>query len=84
MRYTVDHDLHIHSQISSCSRDPEQTNERILQYAEKNGLNTLCLTDHFWDYAYGQQERFDWMLKQQNVDTPFSLEKAFCSFEVEH
>lgn len=49
MKFTVDHDLHIHSQISTCSRDPEQTNERILQYAVENGLATICLTDHFWD-----------------------------------
>lgn len=33
MRYSFDHDLHIHSQISSCSNHPEQTTERILQYA---------------------------------------------------
>ena len=49
MRYLVDHDLHIHSKISLCSKDPEQTNERILRYAEENGLKTICLTDHFWD-----------------------------------
>lgn len=49
MRYSVDHDLHIHSQLSSCSNDPEQTKERILQYAEENGFKTICLTDHFWD-----------------------------------
>ena len=49
MNYMVDHDLHIHSQLSRCSKDPEQTNERILRYAKENGLNTICLTDHFWD-----------------------------------
>lgn len=49
MRYIVDNDLHIHSQISLCSNDPEQTTQRILQYAEENGLSTICLTDHFWD-----------------------------------
>ncbi|MBQ2667576.1 MAG: PHP domain-containing protein [Clostridia bacterium] len=49
MRFIVDHDLHIHSQISSCSRDPEQTPTRLLRYAQENGLNTICLTDHFWD-----------------------------------
>lgn len=49
MKYIVDHDLHIHSQLSSCSRDPEQTNERILRYAEENDFNTVCVTDHFWD-----------------------------------
>lgn len=49
MKYIIDNDLHIHSCISSCSNDPEQTNERILRYAEENGLKTICLTDHFWD-----------------------------------
>lgn len=49
MRYIVDHDYHIHSHISSCSGDPEQTNERILEYAKENGFKKICLTDHFWD-----------------------------------
>lgn len=44
-----DHDLHIHSYISPCAADPEQTAERILRYAEENQLNTVCVTDHFWD-----------------------------------
>ena len=48
MKYVFDHDFHIHSQISSCSRDPGQTNERILQYAEEEGLHTIVLADHFW------------------------------------
>ena len=38
MRYIFDHDYHIHSWISSCSRDPEQTLERMLRYAQENGL----------------------------------------------
>ena len=49
MRYLVDHDYHIHSQISSCSSDPEQTPESILRYAKDNGLSRIVLTDHFWD-----------------------------------
>ena len=49
MKYIIDNDLHIHSKISSCSNDREQTNERILRYAKENGLRTICLTDHFWD-----------------------------------
>lgn len=47
-----DHDLHIHSYISPCASEPErsmQTVDRILQYAEENKLNTICVTDHFWD-----------------------------------
>ncbi|MBQ4187303.1 MAG: PHP domain-containing protein [Firmicutes bacterium] len=49
MRFKVDHDYHIHSQLSTCSSDPAQTPERILAYAEQFGLKTICLTDHFWD-----------------------------------
>lgn len=49
MRYVVDHDLHIHSCLSDCSRDPEQTPQAMLDYAKQYGLSTICLTDHFWD-----------------------------------
>ena len=49
MKFTFDHDLHIHSKFSLCSRDEEQSPENILQYAEDYGLSTICLTDHCWD-----------------------------------
>ncbi len=52
MRYAVDHDMHIHSGISVCSKDPEQTPGRILKYAVDNNLKTIVLTDHFWDEAF--------------------------------
>ena len=49
MKYTFDNDLHIHSGISLCSNDAEQTPERILGYAVENGLKTICIAVHFWD-----------------------------------
>lgn len=49
MRYVVDHDYHIHTQLSTCSNDPEQTAERILKYALDNSLKRICVTDHYWD-----------------------------------
>lgn len=49
MRYIADHDFHIHSTVSLCCHDENQTPERILDYAEKNGFNKICLTNHFWD-----------------------------------
>lgn len=49
MKYQIDHDIHIHSCLSTCSRDPEQNTEAILDYAKRNKLHTVCLTDHFWD-----------------------------------
>lgn len=49
MKYVVDHDYHIHSQLSLCSDDPGQTTAAILQYAKDNGLSKIVVTDHFWD-----------------------------------
>ncbi len=49
MKYTVDNDLHIHSKLSLCSHDENQTPEAILNHAKKFGLKTICITDHFWD-----------------------------------
>lgn len=51
MRFTFDHDYHIHSYLSLCSNDDGQTNERILRYAKENKLHTVCLTNHYWDSA---------------------------------
>ena len=62
MRYVIDHDYHIHSWLSSCSADPEQSNERILRYAEENGLKQICLTNHFWDEKV--EGAIDWYAAQ--------------------
>lgn len=51
MRFVIDHDYHLHSNLSPCANDPAQTPEAILRYAEKNGLKQICLTDHFWDQS---------------------------------
>ena len=65
MRYIYDNDLHLHSQLSSCSSDPLQTPEAILEYAKKNGLKKVCLTDHYWDSAV--EGASDWY-KPQNYE----------------
>lgn len=65
MRYIADHDLHIHSQKSFCSNHPAQTPDALLAYAESNGFQTLCLTDHMWDSAIPGAS--DW-LAAQNFD----------------
>ena len=49
MRYQIDHDFHIHTFLSRCSGDVHQRPDVILDYGEKNGLHTLCITDHYWD-----------------------------------
>ena len=45
MRYTFDHEYHIHSKLSLCSQDEAQNKERILKYALDNGLKQICVTD---------------------------------------
>lgn len=49
MRFTADHDFHIHSTVSPCCHDENQTPENILKYAQENDLQTICLTNHLWD-----------------------------------
>lgn len=49
MRMKADHDIHLHSQLSRCSRDPLQTAEALMAHARETGLLQLCITDHFWD-----------------------------------
>ena len=49
MRFVADHDFHIHSTISPCCHDENQTPEAILNYARENNLTKICLTNHLWD-----------------------------------
>lgn len=49
MKFLLDHDLHIHSNISACASNPENTPENILKSAKSAGLKKIALTDHFWD-----------------------------------
>lgn len=64
MRYIWDNDLHIHSKLSLCSNDEEQTPERILQYAKDNHLSTICLTDHCWDDRFFVKAEGEFYSKQ--------------------
>lgn len=72
MRCVYDNDLHIHSKLSLCSNDPEQTSGRILKYAVENGLKTVCLTDHFWDETVPGAEEFDFYAKQNYAHVALS------------
>ncbi len=67
MRYTADHDFHIHSTLSPCCHDKNQTPEAILDYARENNLKAICLTNHLWDEnvkspaQWHEEQRFDWI-----------------------
>ena len=49
MRYLIDHDMHIHSYLSLCSNHGRQIPQAMLDYALRDGLSTIVLTDHYWD-----------------------------------
>ena len=49
MRFIIDHDLHIHSNISSCANYPDNTPSDIMKAAKNVGIKKIALTDHFWD-----------------------------------
>ena len=48
-KFIIDHDLHLHSQLSLCSNDPEQNAQALLDYGVREGLSHICVTDHYWD-----------------------------------
>jgi len=45
----VDHDLHVHTFLSSCCADERATPENILAMAAETGLRTVGFADHMWD-----------------------------------
>lgn len=68
MKFIVDHDLHIHTKLSICSQNNEQSPARILQYAKEKGLNTICVTDHYWDKAVACNTKVNWWYEAQNFE----------------
>ena len=65
-KFTYDHDFHIHSRLSSCSHDPEQSPEQILRYAEKENLKIIKL----------EEERSALLLREAELDRKIATECA--------
>ena len=82
MKFQIDHDYHIHSQLSLCSLDSEQTKENILQYARDNGLSRICVTDHYWDSAVEGPSNWyrpqDYAHISQSLPLPQDRDIEFC------
>lgn len=68
MRYIIDNDLHIHTNLSICSKDEKQTPLALLDYAKEQGLKTICVTDHYWDSAVKCNTAYNWWYEKQNFD----------------
>ncbi len=82
MRYIADHDYHIHSTISPCCHDPEQTPEAIYEYAKRNNYKKICLTNHLWDEkvesiaTWHEKQRFEFLISA--LPLPNDSEVKFC------
>ena len=86
MKFTFDHDYHIHSCLSVCSKNPLQTKENILKNAKAAGLKSIELTDHFWDSA-AIEPTTDFYRKQnldhiKHIKECLEIEKQDCSCDV--
>lgn len=68
MRFQIDHDLHVHTRLSLCSRDPGQTPAAIIEDAKAGGLKLACLTDHYWDSAVPCNSVVNPWYEKQNFD----------------
>lgn len=44
----IQHDIHVHTVLSSCTHDPEQTVANILTKAEEIGIKCIGFADHLW------------------------------------
>lgn len=45
----VTHDIHIHTNLSSCCKDPASTPENIIKAAAEKGYKLIGFADHLWD-----------------------------------
>jgi len=47
----IDHDVHIHTNLSSCSHDPTMDASAVIDRAARLGLGTVGFANHLWDRA---------------------------------
>ncbi len=47
----IDHDLHVHTFLSYCSRDDSANVAQYVENAKKNGIRRIGFADHMWDDA---------------------------------
>lgn len=90
MRCTFDSDLHIHSQLSTCSKDPLQNPQRMLDYAKEFGLHTICITDHFWDETvpgaskWYEKQNYPWICQSKPLPQEESIRFLFgCEIDMD-
>ncbi len=68
MKYIIDNDLHIHTHLSLCADDENQTPENILKILKAKGYKTVCITDHYWDSKVHCDTKYNWWYEKQNFE----------------
>ncbi len=58
----IDHDVHVHTTLSSCHHDDRHTPANILPRAAELGLRTVGFANHMWDRAVPGAS--DWYARQ--------------------
>ena len=58
----IDHDVHLHTTLSSCCDDKRQTPAVVLERARRLGLKTVGFANHLWDPAVPGPS--DWYIPQ--------------------
>lgn len=58
----IDHDVHLHTTLSSCCGDKRQTPTVVLERARRLGLKTVGFANHLWDPAVPGPS--DWYIPQ--------------------
>ncbi len=76
MKYIADHDFHIHTTVSSCCRDENQTPDRLLQYALQNDFHKVCITNHFWDETVKSEAEWHPAHTYERLKTVLPLPKS--------
>ena len=91
MRYILDHDLHIHTGLSTCSNDPDMNKETILEHAKKYNMKQICITDHFWDETVEGAPKWYVPQNYEHISTVLPLPEAEgieylfgCETELDH
>lgn len=91
--FSIDHDYHIHTNLSACSHDPLMTPQNLLPIVQEEGLREVVITNHFWDSRmpgadewYGPQDlahvRKAFPLPQRpGIKMRFGCETEYCGGE---
>jgi len=66
----INHDVHIHTNLSSCSHDPAMDAAAVIERARRLGLTTVGFANHMWDSAVPGAS--DWYAPQ-DVDHVLSI-----------